>query len=275
MKRIRLHLLAAVFVAVALSSCAGVATLLKEGKPDEIYAKAMELYRKEKWNRAATLFEGVQRLYLGTAREDSVSFYYAHCKFKSHDYETASLLFDEFRRRFGRSAFIEDAEGMYALCYYRMSPAPERDQTTTGKAIIAINEFISRYPESDKIESFRAINDELTLRLHKKAYLNAYTYYKIGRYKSAIVALKNALRTYPESAYREEIMFLIVDAGYRLASNSVASKQTDRYLAMLDSSLSFCEEFPESKHRKAVDRMAASARDYLDRNKQAEDNNIQ
>ena len=89
------------------------------------------------------------------------------------------------------------------------------------------------------------------------------------------MALKNALRTYPESAYREEIMFLIVDAGYRLASNSVASKQTDRYLAMLDSSLSFCEEFPESKHRKAVDRMAASARDYLDRNKQAEDNNIQ
>ena len=42
---------------------------------------------------------------------------------------------------------------------------------------------------------------------------------------------------------------------------------------MLDSYLSFKEEFPESKHIKEVDRMAQHARDYLDRNKQ-EDNNI-
>ena len=46
-----------------------------------------------------------------------------------------------------------------------------------------------------------------------------------------------------------------------------------RYLAMLDSYLSFKEEFPDSKHIKEVDRMAQHARDYLDRNKQ-EDNNI-
>ena len=87
------------------------------------------------------------------------------------------------------------------------------------------------------------------------------------------MALPNALKQYPESSHREEIMYLIVDASYRFASNSVAEKQTDRYLAMLDSYLSFKEEFPESKHIKEVDRMAQHARDYLDRNKQ-EDNNI-
>ena len=88
-----------------------------------------------------------------------------------------------------------------------------------------------------------------------------------------VLALKNALRTYPESDYREEIMYLIVDSSYRLAENSIASKQTDRYLAMLDSYLSFCEEFPESKHRKQVDRWAANARDYLARN--AENENVE
>ena len=159
---------------------------------------------------------------------------------------------------------------MYALCFYRLSPGPTRDQTTTSKAIIAINEFISRYPDSEKVESFRAMNQELTERLHEKTYLNAYTYYKIGRHKSAIVALRNALRTYPDSKFREEIMYLIVDSGYQLASNSVASKQTDRYLSMLDSYLSFREEFPESKYRKKVEKMAAEARDYLDRTKSEE-----
>jgi len=37
---------------------------------------------------------------------------------------------------------------------------------------------------------------------------------------------------------------------------------------MLDSYLSFHEEFPESEHTKVVDRMAEKARDYLARNKQ-------
>lgn len=255
---------------VVLCHCAGINALLKEGQPEQIYAKALECYQQEKWTRASTLFEGVQHYYIGSPREDSISFYNAHCKFKNNDFETASMMLDEFRRRFGRSAFIEDAEGMYALCFYRLSPGPTRDQTTTSKAIIAINEFISRYPESDKVDAFREMNDELTQRLHDKTYINAYTYYKIGRYKSAIIALRNALRTYPESAHREQIMFLIVDSSYRLAANSVADKQTDRYLAMLDSYLSFREEFPESKHLKQVEKMAEEARDYLDRTKSEE-----
>ena len=146
----------------------------------------------------------------------------------------------------------------------------------TGQALIAINEFMSRYPHSDRVEVFKQINGELTQRLHDKSYLNAYTYYKIGRYKSAIVSLKNALKQFPDSNHREEIMYMIVDASYRFANNSVANKQTDRYLSMLDSYLSFKEEFPESKYTKEVDRMAKHARDYLDRNKKDEDkdNNI-
>ena len=40
---------------------------------------------------------------------------------------------------------------------------------------------------------------------------------------------------------------------------------------MLDSYLSFKEEYPESKHIKELERMAQHARDYLDRNNK--DNN--
>ena len=51
-----------------------------------------------------------------------------------------------------------------------------------------------------------------------------------------------------------------------------ATFDPDRYLSMLDSYLSFKEEFPESTHIKSLDRMAQQARDYLDRNNK--DNNI-
>lgn len=272
MKQTFLYALCGITLLVVLSGCAGINNLLRSGKPDLIYSKAMEYYQQEKWSRASTLFEGVEHYYAGSSREDSISFFKARCKFKNRDYETASALLDDFRRKFGRSAFIEDAEGMYALCFYYLAPGPSRDQTMTGQALIAINEFMSHYPESDQTANFNKINEELTQRLHDKAYLNAYTYYKIGRYKSAITALKNALKQFPESSHREQIMYLIVDSSYRFASNSVAEKQTDRYLSMLDSYLSFKEEFPESAHMKELDRMAAHAKDYLDRNNK--ENNI-
>ena len=271
MKKILFYLLGIVALSASLSGCSGINRLIKGGDPEAIYAKGVELYDAGKWSKAITLLQNVENYYSGTSKADTLSFYIARAHFKNRSYDTASELFDTYRRTFGRSPFIEDAEGMYAMCFYYLSPAPSRDQTMTGQAIIAINEFISRYPNSDQIENFRKINDELTERLHEKSYINAYTYYKIGRYKSAIVALKNALKQYPDSKHREQIMYLIVDSSYRLASNSVADKQTDRYLAMLDSYLSFKEEYPESKHIKELERMAQHARDYLDRNNK--DNN--
>ena len=143
--------------------------LLKSGQPELIYSKALEYYQKEKWQRASTLFEGVQHYYTGSSREDSISFFNARCKYKNRDFDTASTLLDDFRRKFGRSAFIEDAEGMYALCFYYLSPGPSRDQTMTGHALIAINEFMSRYPKSDRIEDFKKINEELVLYSEKLA----------------------------------------------------------------------------------------------------------
>ena len=271
MKQTLLHALCAAAIAVSLSGCGGMNAVLKSGQPDRIYAMALEYYGKEKWQRASTLFEGAQHYYIGTPREDSISFFNARCKYKNRDYEAAAQLLDDFRRKFGRSGFIEDAEGMYAMCFYYLSPGPTRDQTMTGQALMAINEFVSRYPESEQVDNFLNIHKELTGRLEEKAYLNAYTYYKTGRYKSAIVALRNALKQYPESSHREQIMYLTVVSGFRLADNSVQSKQTDRFLSMLDSYYTFLNEFPESTHIKELERMARDARDFLDKNRKGDD----
>ena len=272
MKRAKLYAACGAVALLIPAGCGGLTGILRSGDPELVYDKALEYYDAGKWSRASTLFEGIGNIYNGTPREDSIAFFNARCKFKVHDYNTAAELLDQFRRRYGRSVFIEDAEGMYALCFYHIAPAPTRDQTMTGRARVAINEFISRYPQSERVPAFREIDAELLQRQYDKAYYNAYTYYKIGRYKSAITALKNALKQYPDSKHREEIMYLIVDSSYRLASNSIASKQTDRYLSMLDSYLSFKEEFPESTHIRRLDRLAEEARNYLDRNNK--DNNI-
>ena len=183
MKSIFGYILTLVTLTMLIASCSVVNTALKSGDPKFAYDQALVLYENGKWDQASTLFEACRHIYMGTPREDSLSFYNARCKFKSREWDEASTQLDEFRRKFGRSAFLEDAEGMYALCYYFMSPPPERDQTVTSQAIIAISEFLSRYPNSEQAPEFKNMLDELSERLMEKSYMNAYNYYKIGRYK--------------------------------------------------------------------------------------------
>lgn len=267
MKRLFGYIAAIVVMVLTVSSCDVVQKAIKTNDPQYAYEQALMLYEEGKWKQASDLFSACRHIYQGSPREDSLSFYNAHCKFKSRSYDEAATMFDEFRRKFMRSPFIEDAEGMYALCYFYMSPVPERDQSMTTQAIIAVTEFMSRYPESDKMPEFEEMLQTLTGKLMEKSYLNAYTYFKIGRYKSAIVALKNSLKQYPKSPYREQIMYYTTLSAYRLAANSVASKQTDRYLATLDYYYSFIAEFPESKYKRELDNLAERSRDFLDKHR--------
>ena len=240
--------------------------VIKSADPDLIYSEGLKYYGREKWKQAADLFDACQAYYVGDVREDSIAFFSARSKFKNRDYAEATTQLDEFRRKFGRSQFVEDAEAMLAMCHYYLAPDPTRDQTVTGEAIVAFSEFIERYPNSKRVEAFSELILELTERLKEKAYLNAYTYYKIQRYKSAVVALRNALKMYPDTPHREDILYLIAASKYRLAHNSVLEKQGDRYLDVLDSYYSFINEFPESKRRKELERYIKEAKDYLDKN---------
>ncbi len=269
MKSIFCYILAALLL-VGSVACSVVNNAIKSGDPQYAYEQALMLYEDEKWDQASTLFEACRHIYMGTPREDSLTFYNARCKFKRHDWEESASQLDTYRRKFSRSPFIEEAEGMYALCHYYMSPPPEYDQAMTTQAIIAITEFMSRYPESEHNKEFNDMLTELSDRLMKKSYLNAYTYYKVGRYKAAIVAFKNAMKRYPESPYTEEMMYYQTVSAYRLAENSVESKQEDRYLAMLDNYYTFIAEYPESKHIKELTRMSKDARNFLDKHQNTE-----
>ena len=134
MKKTLSLLLASALSLSLLAGCGGMTSLLHSGDHNLMYAKALEFYEAGKWSRASTLFENIEHIYDGSPREDSIAFFNARCKYKSREWDAAAELLDRFRRKFGRSGFIEDAEGMYAMCFYYLSPGPTRDQTMTVRA---------------------------------------------------------------------------------------------------------------------------------------------
>ncbi len=173
------------------AGCSGYNKLLKSNDKERMYQAAFEYFEAGKYDKTLQLFEEIAPYYQGTAREDTILFYTADAHYRSRDYQLSSMEFDDFRNRFGRSPFVEEAEYKYAMGFYYLSPQPNRDQTSTYMAITSINEYLQRYPNSLKKQLCLLRLDELQQTLYDKSFFNARTYYKIGRHKSAVIALRN------------------------------------------------------------------------------------
>lgn len=237
-----------------------------KGKDDEAkYTEAIKYFNARKYSRALALLNDISFKYAGTSREDSIMYYTATSHYKQGDFDMSAPIFDDFRRRFGRSPFLEDVEYMYAKGFYYASPVANRDQMDTRKALVAIEEYMNRYPKSIKTDELNRNIAELKQKLYDKSLLNAKVYYNMGAYNSAVVALRNALEEFPETTHREELMYLIVSANNLYAKHSMSQYQKDRYLVMMDAYYDFIAEFPNSKYIKQVEKMHEDGKNFLEK----------
>ncbi len=264
---LRSILLFSVFILTA--SCGEYSHYLKSKNPLETYEGAMKYYNQGKYGKAIPLFEYCIPDLEGLPMQDSVNFYYAKSHYLKNDLVQASTLLEEFRTRFGRSQLLEEAEYLYAICNYKMSPSVKRDQTLTQKAITELNSYMGRYPNSPRRADCEKCVAELEDKMYEKAFLNARLYYDMSYYTAAIQAFKASLKEYPQTPYREETLFLILKANYEYAKHSVPEKQTERYINTIDAYYSMKGQFPESKYMKEMDKMHKEANEYVAKHPQA------
>jgi outer membrane protein assembly factor BamD len=250
-------------LSVFITSCSGFEKILKSKDYDFKYKKGLEYLKKNDHYRYTTIFEQLVPIYSGTQRADTVEYYYALGNYKQGDYILAGHYFDKFRKTYPRSVFTEEAEYMYAYCYYDSSPRPDLDQDNTQAAIIAFSEFLSKYPKTDKGNKVNALLNELKDKLVEKSFISAKLYFNVSEYKAAIVALKNSVKDYPNSKHREEQLFLILKSSYLLADNSVPEKRRERFQSTVDEYYTFVGEFPQSEYIKDAKRMYDSSMRFL------------
>ena len=157
-------------------------------------------------------------------------------------------MFNLYSNNYPRSIHAEECMYMSAYCYYLESPDYSLDATNNYKAIKELQNFINKYPTSDKIEECNLLLDELQLKLSKKAFENANQYFITENYKSAIIALNNVLIDFPSINNREEIYYLIIQSSYLLAVNSISAKVLERLEATLDAYNYFTDNYKKSKY---------------------------
>jgi outer membrane protein assembly factor BamD len=253
-KRIYIIIIALGAILVTFS-CTGFEKIIKSDDVNLKFTKAFYFYNKGDYVKAGTLFDQLAPMIRGTRKADSVYFYQAMTQYKLSDYIIAGHLFSNFVQMYGNSSLIQEAAYMEAYCYYMQSPRPELDQTSTSQALDAFRLYMIRYPISPRIVDCKRIIDELTEKLMEKAYLASQLYYNLDNYKAAVISLSNCLADFPDTKYREELMFKLLKSKYMLALNSIQSKQTERFQDAIDEYFTFISEFPNSKDKKEADEM--------------------
>lgn len=254
-----------------LAGCSEYQKLLKSTDTTLKYKKAIVYYNEEQYVKAATLFEELVPVFRGTSKAETVSYYMAYCNYGMGDYITGGYYFRNFSKNFPDSPYSEECMYMSAYCYYKESPKPRLDQSSTKDAIDALQLYINRYPNSSRIEEGNKLIDELQDKLVYKSYLSARNYFDREKYPSAIIALENAIKDYPGSSYREELMFMLLESRYMYADKSIDLKQNERYNLAKEEYFSFVDEYPKSKFQKDSERMINAIEAYFEKYKSAKE----
>lgn len=230
-----------------LTSCSKYNKLLKSQDVELKYEKALEYYAEEDYQRALPLFEELIAVTRGTSRSETVYYHYAYCYYGIRDFYLASFYFDTFAKTYPNSDKVEECTFMSAYCHYMNSPITSLDQSDTKRAIDKFQLFLEKYPETHRKDTCNALVGELVGKLETKAFENAALYHQIQQYKSAVVALNNVLKDYPNTEYKEEVLFMILESNYLLATRSVESKKHDRLKNTVKSYHNFVDSFPNSQ----------------------------
>jgi outer membrane protein assembly factor BamD len=254
----------ALLTGILATSCSKYQRLLKSTDYEEKYQSAFAYYNQGDHYRAIQLFDQVIPFYRGTERAETIAYHYAYAHYKQKDYVLASFYFKRFVSTFPRSQYVEECTFMSAYCKYLDSPKPSLDQTNTREAIDELQLFINKYPQSERVSESNKLIDDLRAKLEIKEVEIARLYYKMENYTAAITAFKNVLKNFPDTDYREEVMFTKLKAHYDYASKSIEERREERYKEALEAYDNFVAQFPDSDYLREANQIQKNVLRQLD-----------
>ena len=196
---------------------------------------------------------------------EKVEFYLAYCQYYEKTYLLASNQFKTFFENYGRSSLAEEAYFMYAYSLYVASPAENLDQKSSIEAMNAMQTYVNQYPTSKFAEQANEVIAASQKKLEKKGFEGAKQYLKLKYYQAAVVSFENFQKSFPDSQYLEELTYLKVQAQFKLAQQSIYTKQLERYTATLEYYKELVDNYPQSAYLKDAQRYYADSLNELNK----------
>lgn len=257
--KMKVNIFAALLALTALQACNEYNALYKSQDYEYKYEAAKQCYAAGHYTKAYQLLGDLINLFKGSDKAEECLFMNGMCYYNLRDYETAVLYFDRYFKTYPKGIYTELAKFYSGKASFMQSPDPRLDQTPTYAAINSLQEYVELYPYSSRRDEINAMIYQLQDRLVQKEFDAAKLYYDLGtyngncifggnNYEACIITAENAIKTFPYTNLKEDLSILILRAKYKLAQNSVAEKEKERFQNAIDEYYGFKNEFPESKY---------------------------
>ena len=242
------------------ASCGEYQKLLKSADPELKYEKGIEYFNAKKYSKALTLFEDISTYFKGTERSQEVLTYIARCYIGQKNYSTAAEYYLIYIRNYPKGRYIIESRFMVGHCYYLDSPDARLDQQMTRDAITYLTQFVELYPDNEYAAQAYQEIEAMQNKLALKEFYSARLYYNLGtylgnNYESCAIVSRNALKNYPGNKYQEEFSWLILQSKYQQVINSIEERRLERAQDTEDECYSFLTEYPDSRHKKAAEKI--------------------
>ncbi|MFC2114337.1 outer membrane protein assembly factor BamD [Bacteroidota bacterium] len=262
MRLLRLNIVFLLFLPL-LFSCSEYQKALKSDDFALKYELAKQQFNEEEYAKAVLLLEDILPFYRTSTEAEKVYYMYAYCQFAIGNNIIAAHHFKTLYDTYPYGKYSEQCLFNYAYCNYLESPPVNLDQSGSRIGIEAIQLFINKFPDSDKVEECNKYIDELNKKLENKAVYTAKLYYKLEDYKAAIWTINDVIDEYPLTDDRIELEYMILDSYHNLAIHSVESKKEERYKDVISFYDINKSKFQNSKYASQAENIHTNAKNSL------------
>ncbi len=209
-------LLVLVAMGIGLSACASnrqrVVAIYVERPIGQIYADAWAQIQRGNWLIAGAQFDEVERQHPYSIWARRAMLMSAYCYYQANQYEEAIRASNAFIQLHPGNRNVPYAYYLKAVSLYEQIPDVYHDQAKTTEAMVALQDLIQRYPDSEFARDARLKIDLTRDHLAGKEMAVGRYYLRAGETLAAIVRFQNVVDTYQTTSHTPEALERLTEA---------------------------------------------------------------
>jgi outer membrane protein assembly factor BamD len=193
--------------------------------PQNTFAKAMALYDKKKYEKAAEGFKRFKEEFPLDALTPMAEMRTADSLYYDRKYIEAIGLYEEFKKLHPTHPEVQYVTFQVGMCHFRQMLTPDRDQTETEKAMEQFRYLIENFPQSPLVAEAKKNSETCRRQMAEHEYLIADLYYRTYKYKAALGRFESLIRNYPGTGFDEKAKGFLKECQAQVAKEELKKKE--------------------------------------------------
>jgi outer membrane protein assembly factor BamD len=195
-----------------LFGCAGKGKSVKtiSGDPETLYKQGLAQFNKRNYSEALKKFEEIKASFPDSPPYTLwAELKVGDCHLLKKDYVEAIASYEEFKKIHPTHEDVLYVQYQIGMAYFNQMLTPDRDQTSTKKALSSFEYLIGNYPPGLFTEKAKEKIGVCKKRLADNEFYVGNFYYKNGKFQVAVSRFEELLEKFPKIPDEDKTLFLL------------------------------------------------------------------